>query len=189
MTRIYPVYREQAADYFTDKAIVPPRAVSPVTGVSLMTAPLVFGKKIDLLGISTAEALLAIGAIDMTDSIDPSAFMDTVYFKDVNKGTLAFNMVNVPTGHFTPSTDNHREIVLTQTYRLTSEDGKTWVAFKLAGAINLESGNLVLNISLTGASNDLILDQLQAVGYELQAFRANHNRRPIAKIESAKVTG
>ncbi len=191
MIRIFPVYNEQSKANLVDAAIIAPRAVSPVTGVSVMTSPLPFGKRVDLLGISTCEALLASGAIDQCDSIDASVFMDTVYIKDVSRGVLAFNMANIATSHFVASVGSFRDVVLDQTFRLTSEDGKTWVSFSLAGSVNLELGSIELLAKLTGASNDLVLDQLQAVGYDVQAFRSNPNRRPHGrtKAENAAITG
>lgn len=190
MIRIFPVYSEQSKGNLVDKDVIAPRLVEPTRGVSVMTSPLLFGKRIDLLGISNAESLLATGDIDQTDVIDPSAFMDTVYVKDVNKGVLAFNMANLALSHFVAS-ETFRDVVIDQTYRLISEDEKTWITFSLAGSINLELGSIQLLIKLTGASNDIVFDQLEAVGYEVQAIRSNPNRRPHGrtKAENAKVTG
>lgn len=97
-TRITPVYRAQAADMFVDQALV---AAAPVVldEETILTAPLAFGKKISLLGISQTESLLALGLMNQTDSIDPAASMSTAYFK-FGADILRFNTLNLPSANF-----------------------------------------------------------------------------------------
>lgn len=83
-TEIVPVVRGGGGATDTTAYFVATGDVAPyarlVDGVSVTTAPLAVGKAFSLLGISQRDALIANGALDVTDSIDTARLM-TVYVK------------------------------------------------------------------------------------------------------------
>jgi hypothetical protein len=68
------------ADAFVADSLVAP-TVRRISGVDVPTAPLVMGKEIDLLGVSTHQALIGAGIIDHTDAIDNGIALQNVYLK------------------------------------------------------------------------------------------------------------
>jgi hypothetical protein len=83
-TEIVPVVRGGGGATDTTAYFVASGDVAPyarlVDGVSVTTAPLAVGKSFSLLGVSQRDALIANGALDITDSIDTARLM-TVYVK------------------------------------------------------------------------------------------------------------
>ena len=83
-TEIVPVVRGGGGATDTTQYFVPAAEVAPyarlVDNVSVTTAPLAVGKAFSLLGISQRDALIANGALDITDSID-TARLTGVYVK------------------------------------------------------------------------------------------------------------
>lgn len=214
-TRIIPVHRAQSADKFA--------AGIPVTnknleGEVIPTAPLAFGKKVDLLGLSQTDTLLASGMMDMTDSIDPAVTLESLYVV-VGANKMKFTVANLPLANFTYATQNNyrvENLAFQTTSVLINKDTKNIdgtalsgdladiVANNLAvrleisvsGTINIETGetnvfgNSVSVYSVQGADGtfvDLgdasvaaIVDAFtpsKMVGYSLQAYRTNMNRR------------
>ncbi len=108
-TRVIPVHRAQSAAMFsTDVAAAP----VIIEGESINTAPLAFGKKIDLLGISQTDALLATGVMDSTDTLDPTIVLKNVWAK-FGADKLKFAVGNLPLSNFTYNTqDNYRSMNL-----------------------------------------------------------------------------
>ncbi len=83
-TEVVPVVRGGGGASDTTAYFVPSADVAPyarlVDNVSVNTAPLAVGKSFSLLGISQRDALIANGALDITDSID-TARLAAVYVK------------------------------------------------------------------------------------------------------------
>lgn len=83
-TEIVPVVRGGGGATDTTQYFVPAAEVAPYTrlvdNVSVTTAPLAVGKAFSLSGISQRDALIANGALDITDSID-TARLTGVYVK------------------------------------------------------------------------------------------------------------
>ena len=69
VTRITPVVRAEALDKFADPANLAPRTIT-VHGTDVLTAPLVFGKRMDLIALSQNDKLLADGVMGFTDQLD-----------------------------------------------------------------------------------------------------------------------
>jgi len=103
-TKIVPVWRAQAADKFVDATIIPNHNIT-LEGEVINTSPLAFGKKLDLLGLSQTDTLLAGGIMDQTDSLDPYITVQNIYAK-VGADILKFNVSNLPLSNFTYSTQN-----------------------------------------------------------------------------------
>lgn len=102
-TQIIPVVRDDSKEFFVDPALVKPRTV-PNEIYDVLTAPLVFGKQIDLLGISQTDAMLKAGMVDTTDSVDAHARLDNIYISFGGKA-VAFNVRRMPRSGFVKSTE------------------------------------------------------------------------------------
>lgn len=223
-TRIVPVFRSQSENMFVDNTVIPEGNII-LDGVTISTAPLAIGKKLDLLGISQTAELVAAGTMDQTDSIDPSITLKNVYVKfssgadlTLKEDIIRLNTLNLPLSNFTYSTqDNYRKMQLnfTTTSVLINKDTKQNDAsaldclagvvtndviirleLALTGSVNIETGetqifgNVVAVSQMLNASGDAV-DVTQSpyaaintiintgiiLGYDLQAYRTNMNRR------------
>lgn len=89
-TRLYPVVSTSPSNLgnFVAPALVAPSNVL-LSGVSLSTAPLAMGAKLDLLGLSQSSALLGAGIVDNTDAIDNRVTLDAVYLSFPATGSPA----------------------------------------------------------------------------------------------------
>lgn len=97
-TEIVPVVRvgggqSDTTQYFVASADVAPYA-RLVDNYSVNTAPLAVNKAFSLLGISQRDALIANGALDITDSID-TARLAAIYVKIAGDGTNPAAVVRV----------------------------------------------------------------------------------------------
>ena len=115
-TKIVPVVRAPQTDaYFVPAAVVAAQNIM-VEGEAITTAPLRTGVKLDLLGISQAQELLAKGVMDNTDAIDPAISLQNVYVTFVNGAdtdVIKFNTINLPLAGFNYNPQsNYREMVL-----------------------------------------------------------------------------
>lgn len=82
----------------------------------VITAPLLFGKSINLLGISQTESQLARGQADHTDALDPAIQVQNLYisFSAEVSGTATteifkFNVSNLGTNNFVANPQNHNK--------------------------------------------------------------------------------
>ncbi len=152
-TKIVPVHRAQAVDKFVASSIVAPAAIL-LEGESITTAPLAIGKKLDLLGLSQTDTLLAAGIMDQSDSIDPYILLQNVY-ATVTDGTdidvLKFNVGNLPLANFTYSTQNNYR-VMTLNFQTTSvlvnKDTKQADGSALAALAGVVTSDLILRLEL-----------------------------------------
>lgn len=213
-TKVTPVYRTASAAMFAPGF---PGSAITIEGESIVTAPLAFNKKIDLLGISQTDALLTTGIMDMTDTLDPTINLQNVYavFGD---DTLKFPTLNLPYSNFTYSTQNNYRL---QTLTFTTDsiginkdtknvDGSALVDLAavvtgdlyvrlevvISGTTNIETGETqvfanhvsvksITNVNgdqmdLTAGPSATIVAAVAAgslVGFDLQAYRTNVNRR------------
>ena len=155
-TKVIPVHRAQSADKFVAPGIVAPFAMMQ-EGESITTAPLAVGKKIDLIGLSQTDALIAAGVMDMTDSLDSYINMQNIY-ATIGADVLKFNTTNLPLANFTYSTQNNYR-TMTMNFQTTSilinhntkqVDGSALV--DLAGIV---TGDMIvrLDVMMSGQSN------------------------------------
>ena len=172
-TKIVPVFRAQAADKFVDAAVIPSFTIS-LEGEAIETAPLVVGKKVDLLGLSQTETLLSAGIMDQTDAIDPSVSLHNVYLLSNGAAgdVLKISTLNLPLANFTYSTQNNYR-TMSLNFQTTSvlvnkntlqADGSALVDFAgivtndlivrlelmLNGTINIETGECSVFANLLG---------------------------------------
>ena len=155
-TRIIPVYRAQAADKFVAVATIPQHTIT-LEGESIVTSPLAVGKKVDLLGLSQTDTLLAAGIQDQTDSIDPYVNLQNIYAK-IGVDTLSFNVSNLPLSNFTYSTQgNYRLETLNfhTTSVLVNKNTKNVDGSALTELAAVVSSDLIvrLEINATGTTN------------------------------------
>lgn len=79
-TRVVPVVRDEALTKFVAAADVAPYNVT-VGEETVSTAPLKIGQKLSLINISQTEATLATGMMDVTDAIDSTVILNSIYVK------------------------------------------------------------------------------------------------------------
>lgn len=90
------------AKFFIDPALVPPTTVTNEQGLSIQTAPLKPGMKLDLIGNSNANMLISKGLLDISDTIDPAGRLKNLYIKLQGK-VLKFKVDRLPTAIFQPA--------------------------------------------------------------------------------------
>lgn len=156
-TNIVPVVRTESADKFVAAADVAPKTVT-VGSEQVETAPLLFGKKFSLLGISQTDALLATGLMDNTDSIDTSVSLDTIYLKLSGSvgGTavtevIAFQTKRLPLAVFNYSVQaNYRQMVLNFTTNSLVVDKTTKTVTGAASQLlaPITTGDYVVHLSV-----------------------------------------
>lgn len=119
MTRIVPVYRtSQGSDSSANFSTAVGHSAVLLEGESIDTGPLLFGRKMNLLGLSQTDTLLANGIMDVTDAIDPAIKLENIYatFSTGSGQTLkvdvvGFNVENLPLSTFTYSVQNNYRIM------------------------------------------------------------------------------
>lgn len=179
-TKITPVHRAQSAAMFAAGY-----AASNVNieGEVISTAPLAFGKKLDLLGLSQTDTLLATGVMDQTDSIDPTVTLQNVYLT-FGDDKIKVSTLNLPLSNFTYSTQNNKFLqslnftttsvllnkltkrvdgtALTVLDELLTNDLAVRLEVSISGSVNIETGetvvygNSVSVHSITDASGNLL---------------------------------
>lgn len=106
-TMLIPAVAAGNAAHFVAPADVAVVAKTDERGGSYNTAPLKFGAKFDLIGISNHNALVGSGVLDLSDTIDPAGSMKNLYIKAVGNGTepgqvIKFKTDKLPSATFVP---------------------------------------------------------------------------------------
>lgn len=186
-TRCIPVVRPQSADKFVAPALIAPVTIL-VEGTSINTAPIAIGKKVDLLGLSETDELLATGIQDQTDSLDRTVNLQAVYVK-VGEDVLKFNVSNLPLSNFTYSTQNNYRVE-TLNFNTTSVlvnkltkrvDGSALVT--LAGVV---TDDLIvrLELNLNGTVN-IETGELQVFGNVASVYTVQDNSGNLIDLTTA----
>lgn len=113
-TRLVPIVDEQGenAGVFVDEALVAPVSYDLGVGGTAQTAPLLIGKRFDLLGVSNRKQLLAGNLLDLTDTIDPALRLKNLYLATANTAAqgepsnaqvFKFHVERMPTAVFQPA--------------------------------------------------------------------------------------
>ncbi len=82
--RLYPILRTDGEYVNTDKLLNVPgvsRTVETIYGTEIVTAPYKAGVKIDPLGISQSDALIAKGLMDELNTLEPNLDIKALYYK------------------------------------------------------------------------------------------------------------
>lgn len=154
-TRIVPVVRTgQNEAYFVDGAIIPVQDIL-VEGEAIATAPLKVGVKLDLLGISQTQEMLAKGIANETDAIDPAVSLQNVYvsFSDgTDTDVIRFNTINLLlcTFNYNPQS-NYREMVLNFKTNSVLINGNTKQLMVLIWSLWLVSTMVLLVLTMTSS--------------------------------------
>lgn len=106
-TMLIPAVVAGNAAHFVAAADVAPVAKTDDRGNSYNTAPLKMNSKFDLIAVSNYNQLVAAGALDISDTIDPAGHLQALYIKATGNGTeapqvLRFKTDRLPTAVFTP---------------------------------------------------------------------------------------
>lgn len=165
-TRAIPVYRAQAAAAFVDQGVIAAAAIN-LEGESINTGPLAIGAQVDLLGLSQTDTLLAAGAMDVTDSLDPDVRLENIYlsvtigadtdiirlpvsvFQHNNFIGIAQDNYRVQKLAFDPTTlvidKNTKKLGggnLVALAGLTTSNLQLQVGVNMSGSVNIETGDL-----------------------------------------------
>lgn len=87
--------------YFVDPSVVAPVTVVNEQNMSIQTAPLKPGIKVDLMGISNANLLINANMLDVSDTIDPAGRLKALYVKFEGE-VLRFKVDRMPRAVFQP---------------------------------------------------------------------------------------
>lgn len=200
-TRVTPVHRAQSAAMFS--ADFAPTAVV-IEGESILTAPLAFGKKLDLLGISQTDALLTTGVMDQTDTLDPTINLKNVYAV-FGADKISIPVSNLPLSNFTYSTQNNK-FVQTLSFSTTSVllnkdsknvDGSAFAVLNeiatnnlvvrlevaVNGTVNIETGELVVY------GNTIAVHSVQDANGNLLDLSAGVAAALVADVAAGKLSG
>lgn len=102
-TRLIPVVTDDNKDKFVADTKVAPKELKLDKGGLVSTAPLVPGKKLDLIGLSNRNQLIASNLLDLSDTIDPALKLKTIYVENKEGKVMSFVVERMPTAVFQPS--------------------------------------------------------------------------------------
>ena len=164
-TLAVPVSRAENVAMFVDTAVVA-HSVQEFGSRKVTTAPLKFDTDINLLGISTTDALLQTGAQNQRDTLEPGAKMKAIYFKS-GTDIIKLSTLGLKTGVFVGAQQgDQQETLLNMRTRLavgkflTQYDGdplagplkaivdgdlRLKLAVQVTGVMNVETGNTKVN--------------------------------------------
>jgi hypothetical protein len=148
--RFVPIFRPEAKHLFVDVDLVKPTEIT-LAGETVLTAPLKFGKKFSLLGLSQTSALLDAGIVDETDCLDPAIVLKNLYISHKNnKQAVTVHQVdNMPYATGVADTKgNYRQVTLNFNAILQTpgQDEGSVIFFKVmvSGTVNLETAETLL---------------------------------------------
>lgn len=87
--------------FFVDPALVPSETLINEQNLSIETAPLKPGIRIDLIGNSNANLLISAGMLEVSDTIDPAGRLKNLYIKFQDK-VIKFKVDRMPRAVFQP---------------------------------------------------------------------------------------
>lgn len=161
--KVVPVYRETSNKEFF---VASEKYVDNTTGSSIETAPLVFGKEVELLGISQTDEMISKGVMDNTDSLDRTVGLEKVYYS-LTDGTdteiFSFDASIFSYRHFTYNPQqHHKDLTLnfnTKAIVVNISELKTAKGTTSALLTNLaqtySNYKVVLECSINGSSNTM----------------------------------
>ena len=192
--RLVPVYRgNDNKDMFVDGVTF----VENVTGKDITSAPLAFGKNIDIIGISQTDDQIAKGVADNTDALDRTINLKKVYFTIQGKTGTAeethvfdatiyayHNFVYNPQNHHKDSVLNFRANVAFNISKDTQADG-TESAVWQEQAKTYNDYKVVYDVQVVGNANTFNgTVELNGVKMELVEIR-NAAGQVLATTETA----
>lgn len=169
--------------FFVDPALVPAETLINEQNLSIETAPLKPGIKIDLMGNSNANLLIDAGMLEVSDSIDPAGRLKALYVKFQGK-VVKFKVDRMPRAVFQPDLigDTRGARIDFWTDDLTvSASTRTIDGVQTAAMQELESREWVLRVSVDFSGNISLSrgDSRFTNGTVDIAAILNSDRRPI----------
>lgn len=155
LTRAVPVHRTESAQHFAVADV--PAAAVVVDGESISTAPLKFNNSFSLIAISQTDALIANGAMDATDSIDPGGLrLRTIYYK-IGDNVIKFDVKDLATAVFHGAPQGvHRlqSLNFTTDGLLINKDKTRYNGVALDGALaGVVSGDYIVRVGVQVTGN------------------------------------
>lgn len=175
-TDLVPV---KAADGSANASFVPASAVAvrsvQVAGVAVPTAPLLAGKKHDLIGLSQYQPLIGMNAMDINDAVDKSVKLKSIYVVPAaGKAAIRVSTAGMPQAQFVKGPEgNYRQMILaldtlisigddvkavdgtavTEFAALVSNGYRAVVSLQVNGGLNVQTGTISVHgmpLSLDG---------------------------------------
>ena len=198
-TRAIPVVRAESVGNFVAAGDVAATLISN-EGISINTAPLAIGKKIDFSAICQTDTALANGVADITDALDPAISVKAVYVKFVdgaNTDIIRFNVQGLAFNNFIQTgQDNYRRqnlnfttetlLVNKNTKRAdgsaldalseaVTNDRVVRLGLDMSGYVNIETGELTVNantLRVVSVHDGVTGDQLAAAHADVVSITA-----------------
>lgn len=155
-TLAVPVHSAGTAEFFMP-GVTPANITAE--GVTTLTAPLAFGKTLDLLPLSANQALIANGLMDITDSLDTDVQIGAVYLK-VGGDIIKIRTDAIAQNNFVwTGQGNYREqkLHMRTTSLYLSKESRTFGGGELAeaGLAGIKDGTFIVRLSgvFTGQVN------------------------------------
>lgn len=202
---LVPIYTDANKPWLIPEAQLPPREES-IEDEVVHTTGLRFDRSVSLLGISQSNELLERGMVDSTDSIYPSIQLARVYLQApmlnrvvaVELGSRADTIAVPASGYAEHRLNLLGQVVVTFWQPGDREENiltrlSPVIDLAVSGLINLETGHCEMRFreprmvrtvmnppwKTTGGAFELktLLTGLTLLGYDLTAWRVNHNCR------------
>jgi hypothetical protein len=169
--------------FFADPALIPAETIVNEQNLSIETAPLKPGIKIDLMGNSNANMLISAGMLEVSDSIDPAGRLKALYVKFQGK-VIKFKVDRMPRAVFQPDligdTRGARIDFFTDDLSVSSIS-RTIDGVQTAAMQELESREWVMRVSVDFSGNISLSrgDSRFNPGSAEIAAILNSDRRPV----------
>ena len=98
-TDLVPERHAGNEDLFVGAGVVEPRSVDLGNRI-VVTAPLLVGKRVNLVGLAQNTLVKIAGQANQTDALDRSVGVKTLYVRKGDTDVLAFDIQNMPRAHF-----------------------------------------------------------------------------------------
>ena len=98
-TDLVPERHAGNEDLFVGAGVVEPRSVD-LGNRTVVTAPLLVGKRVNLVGLAQNTLVKIAGQANQTDALDRSVGVKTLYVRKGDSDVLAFDIQNMPRAHF-----------------------------------------------------------------------------------------
>lgn len=182
---LVPVYRPGVNDdMFIDTANLPTRRHA-FNDIVIQTAPLKFGVKMDIIGISNDELLLESGLQDNTDSLDPAISLRNIYVE------IAENVFEVSVAHTATNEaifdhvthGNYRDMKMVYANFITIDSNTHLISKE-------NNKTALVKQFLAGATVKLGIDVMGTINLQLGALRldARHVVSPKITAHTAEAT-
>jgi len=172
-TKAVPVFRQTGGtddntDKFVAAALLTPWSMALSNVTTVQTSALAVGKKLDLIGISQTNELLASGIMSPSDTLDTYIRLEKLFVKVVDGATtdvMQFDVSELPGATFTYSPQgNYRKMILNlDSDSLVVTPGTKKVdGAALAGLTEFSSNNWsgLMRVSISG---NLVLDKGETI--------------------------